>query len=391
MRNSFRWRELAVITLSMALAWGFRGQHGHERGAAIAGAMAGLSFAAVTGGPRWIGAAVIGSMTFAIGGSLSYGRFVSLAYAGSWEAILSLALIGVAWGGLGSLGLGLGLTLSQYRLWERGTIAGGLLVVWFLVDHLLWGRLTGPQDLATRQMMALVLLGSWAFLCAYVGVWRRDRASLRLAIAGAAGFGLGFPLAAWIQGVGQTTGIPVDWWKVAEHLIGLCGGSALGIAAVTLEPSWTLPLAVRPLERWLATVWLLWLLPCWLIANNLDFWVVEQALLPVWVGKAAWGALSLILVGLALWGWAEIRRGRTFVISWSPAQLRTLFLSFLWVVTFISASKDLTHGPLPHPTSIVFFLLALLVTWSLRAGCKTSRGRAGRSCQPGKARGGGVS
>lgn len=365
--DSVRWRELAVIALSLSLAWGFRGQHGHERGAAIAGAMTGLSFAAVTGGSRWIGAAVIGSMTFAVGGSLSYGRFISLAYQGSWEAILSLALIGLAWGGLGSLGLGLGLKLSQYRPWERGAIAGGLLIIWLLIDRILWGHLSGPQDLATREMMALVLLGSWAFLCAYVGVWRRDRTSLRLAIAGAIGFGAGFPLAAWVQGIGQASGIPVDWWKVAEHLIGLCGGSALGIAAISMEPAWTLPLAVRPLERWLAVAWLLWLLPVWMIANNLDFWIVERALLPVWMGKAAWMLLLLILLGLALWGWAEIRRGRTFVVSWSPHQLRVLFLTFLWLMTVISASKKLTTGHLIHPTPVVFFLLALLITWTLRS------------------------
>ncbi len=112
-----RWREVAVVALSMALAWGLRGQHGHERGSALVGAMAGLALAAVTGGSRWIGAAVIGSLSFAIGGSLSYGRFVHLAYHGFLEAILSLDLIGFAWGGLGSLGLGHGLALTRYRTW----------------------------------------------------------------------------------------------------------------------------------------------------------------------------------------------------------------------------------------------------------------------------------
>ncbi len=364
-------REVAIVALSVALAWGLRGEHGHERGSAIAGAMAGLSLAAVIGGPRWIGAAVIGSLSFAIGGSLSYGRFVGLAYQGSWEAILSLGLIGFAWGGLGSLGLGLGLALPKYRFWERVTIAGSLFLIWFLVDRLIWGRLKGPQDLATREMMAVVLLGVWVLLCAYVGVWRQDRTSLKLAMAGAIGFGLGFPLAAWVQGVGHMTGIPGDWWKVAEHLIGFCGGLSLGMAALTLEPAWLLPLAVRPLERWLAIIWLLWALPSWLIANNLDYWIVERSVLPVWVANLVWSLLLLTLLGLGFWGWSEIRRGRTFVTSWLPHQLKIIFLSFVWLTTLIGGAKALVGGAWT-PTPFGFLFLALLISWILRSSQKVT-------------------
>lgn len=365
LKRSLGWRELAIIALSLALAWGIRGQHGHERGAAIVGAMAGLSIAAVTGGPRWIGAAVIGSVTFAIGGALSYGRFIPLAYEGSFHAIASLGLIGFAWGGLGSLGLGLGLALPKYRLWERGIVAGSLLLLWFIVDHLLWGHLKGPQDLQTRELMATILLGCWVFLCAYVGAWRQDRTSLKLAIFGAIGFSLGFPLAAWVQGIGHATGLPVDWWKVSEHLIGLCGGIALGLAIRRSEPTWFLPLAVKPLERWFAVVWLLWLLPLWVLSNNLDYWVVERAALPPLTSKVVWRGGFLVLLWLALWGWIEVRRGRTFVTSWMPRHLRKIFLAFLWLTTVIAASKTLAVGTW-SPTPSVFFILAILITWLLR-------------------------
>lgn len=365
MKKHLSWAEIVVVALSISLAWGLRGQHGHEKGSAIAGAVAGLSLAAVTGGPRWIGAAVIGSLSFAIGGALSYGRFVQLAYQGSLEAIGSLALIGFAWGGLGALGLGLGLALPKYPLWERGTIAGGLFLVWFLVDRLLWGRMSGPQDLATRELMAVILLSCWAFLSAYVGVWRRDRTSLKLGLAGAIGFGVGFPLAAFIQGIGNITGVPVDWWKVAEHSIGLLGGLSLGLAVQHLEPSWTLPLAVRPWERWGAVAWLLWGIPSWLIANNLDYWISEKAWLPASAAKFAWIFLFMILAAFAAWGWLEIRRGRTFVTSWMPHHLQRLFLSFVWLTTAIAISKTLL-GEGVGPTPILFLLLALLVTWVLR-------------------------
>lgn len=369
-RFPFRFSELAVVALSLALAWGLRGQHGHERGAAAAGAMVGLSLAAVTGGPRWIGAAVIGSLGFAIGGSLSYGRFVNLAYQGSLEAIGSLALIGFVWGGFGSLGLGLGLALPRYKQWERMAVAGGLVLVWFLVDRILWSRLTGPTDLRTRELMAAVLLGVWLLLSAYVGVWRKDRVSLRLAFAGAVGFGVGFPLAAWVQGFGSSTGIHLDWWKVGEHLIGLCGGLALGLAALTLGAEWMQPMAIRPLERWLAMAWLLWLLPAWLIANNLDYWIVERALLPVSFEKVVWSLLGIVLLGLAVWGWLEVRRGRTFVTSWMPRHLRAVFLIFVWLTTTVAASKTIVAG-LWNPTPLGFLLLAAAVTWLVRRSAAT--------------------
>lgn len=353
------------MALAAALAWGLRGQHGHERGAAVAGAMVGLSLAAVTGGPRWIGGAVIGSLGFAIGGALSYGRFVNLASQGPLEATGSLALIGVVWGGLGSLGLGLGLALPRYRQWERVAVGGGLLLVWYFVDCLLWGRLAGPADLKTREMMAVVLLGVWALLSAYIGVWRQDRTSLRLTMAGAIGFGIGFPLSAWVQGLGSATGIHLDWWKISEHLVGLCGGLALGLAALTLDEQWVQPLAVRPLERWLATAWLLWLLPAWLIANNLDYWIDERALLPAAFEKAVWSVLLAVLAGLAVWGWLEVRRGRTFVTSWMPKHLRVIFLTFVWTTTVIASSKTLLIGAW-NPAPIGFFLLAGVLTRIMR-------------------------
>lgn len=361
------WNEAILVALAFSLAWGLRGQHGHEKGSALVGAMAGLALAAVTGGPRWVGAAVIGSLSFALGGSLSYGKFVQLAYEGSWEAILSLALIGIVWGGLGALGLGLGLAISKYRLWERMVIAGGLLLVWFVVDRLLWFRLTGPDDLYTRELMAGVFLGAWVFLCAYVGVWRQDVTSLKLAVAGAAGFGIGFPLSAWIQGIGNLTGIPIDWWKVSEHLIGFIGGLSIALGVMKTQPSWTLPLAVRPWERWLAVVWIMWLIPTWLMANNLDYWIDEKGWFSAGFGKTVWFLLFAALAGLALWGWKEIQRGRTFVTSWPPGHLRILFLSFVWITTLIGCGKTAMIEGMFHSTPIGFLLLALVITRFVQA------------------------
>ena len=361
MRN-IRWRELIIIALSVALAWGLRGQHGHERGAAVAGAMTGLAIGAVTGSAPWMGAAVIGSLTFAIGGSLSYGRFVQAAYEGSWEAIGSLALIGFVWGGLGALGLGLGLTLPRYKLWERVVIAGGLFLVWFLVDRLLWGWLAGPDDFWTRELIAIILLSVWALLSSYVGVWRGDSTSLKLAIAGAVGFGIGFPLAAWVQGIGNMTGLRVDWWKLSEHLIGLCGGVSIAAMVLSMKQTWQLPLAVKPWERWAAMVWLLWFLPAWLMANNVDYWVAERAIFPPHTRLMVWVILFLCLFALIVWGWSEMRRGRLFVISWMPRHLRRIFLCFVWITTLLACVKVLFSDEINFAT-FGFLGMAALITW----------------------------
>lgn len=364
-RTVFRWKDWLLVTLAMALAWGLRGQHGHERGAAMAGAMAGLVLAVVTGGPRWIGAAVLGSFGFAIGGGLSYGRFIQPASQGSLEAVLALGAVGFAWGGLGALLMGLGLALSTYRVWERTAIAGGLLLVWVAVDRLLWGRIQGPADLATRELMAGILLAAWLLLALYIGVFRADQVSFRLGMAGGIGFGVGFPLAAWIQGAGPATGLPLDWWNVAELAIGAVGGLALAVAVSTLKARWALPLAVRPWRRWLAFVWLLWLLPAWLIANNLDFWIAEKALLPVGVSGGVWAALLAVLAGLTVWGATEIRRGRTFTTSWMPKHLKMFFLLFLWIVTVVGCSKTWVAGVWNvHP--VIFLVLAGVVTWLVK-------------------------
>jgi len=363
--NRISWKQWIMVALAVALGWGLRGQHGHERGAAIAGAMAGLGLAAVTGGPRWMGAAVLGSLGFAIGGSLSYGRFISLAYAGSWEAVAALVFVGLSWGGLGSLTLGIGLSLPKYRLLERIFIIGGLFLVWVVVDHLLWGRLTGSDDLRTRELMILLLGVVWGLLLAYVGIVRRDHTSIKLAVAGGIGFAVGFPLAAWVQGAGSSTGIPLNWWKIGEHLIGFCGGAGLGWAALRQKGSWVLPLPVRPWERWWAMAWLIWFLPSWQLANNLDYWISERALFPLWLNQTAAIGSFLFLLALGLWGWTEIRRGRVFATSWMPRHLRRLFLIFLWLTTAIACSKTAFVGVVDPPV-LGFLLLALVLTWLVR-------------------------
>ena len=358
------WVSYLVVCLAMALAWGLRGIHGHERGGAIAGAMIGLALAGVTGSPRWVGAGVLGSLGFAIGGALSYGRYVGLAFQGVWHGVVSLIFVGVAWGGIGGLALGLGLALPQYRLWERLSIGLGLLGVWALIEFPLSARVEGLHDLATRDLMILVLLGAWGLLTAYVGVWKHDQPSIKLALAGALGFGIGFPLAAWVQGLGQMTGLPIDWWKVAEHGIGAIGGLALGVAGCALDSGWTPPIEVRPWERWTALAWLLWVIPAWTLANDVVYWTREHGVLSPEGARLIYTLAWLALAGFAVLGWFGIRSGRYFMVSWFPHQIRTFFLAFVWAVTSIAILKTVVVFGADGwgPTQSIFLALAVAVT-----------------------------
>ena len=360
----FPYVSYMVVAIAVALAWGLRGVHGHERGGAIAGGMAGLALAAVTGNPRWLIASVLGSLGFAVGGALSYGMFVQMAFEGVLHGVFALALVGIAWGGIGGLALGLGYALPQYRLSERLSIGVGLFLVWLCVDFLLPSRMTGLQDLAVRDLLVLVLVGAWLLLTAYVGAWKQDRRSLFLAVGCALGFGIGFPAAAWMQGMGQLTIIPIDWWKIAEHSIGAVGGLALAIFALKLEAEWVPPFEFHPWERWALCAWLLWGIPFWALANNLNHWVVERQTMDLQSAQSVFGWAWVALGVFVLFGWLEIKRGRAFVVSLFPHQLRTVFLAFVWLVTAIAIVKDIYPVGFSAwtPTQTTFLLMAAAVT-----------------------------
>ncbi len=358
------WRSAgsaAVVGLALALAWGLRGEHGHEPGAAMAGAMAGLSLAAVIGNPVWVRAAVIGSATFAIGGALSYGSLIAPAFHGSWEAIGSLLLVGMAWGGLGGLGLGMGRMRSAYRLREGALIGIVLLALWWLVDRHLWSLVTGPGDLASRRAMALILFSACLALALYARARHRDQCSWRLAVAGAVGFGVGFLVAVWVQGAGPRSGLPLDWWKLSEHVIGLCGGIAIWTVASRPEPR-APPGGSRPETVGLLEIaWLFGGIPSWLLANNVHYWVVERAVLPPRFQALLWVGWFASLAVLAPRYGERVRGSRRVIATWSPERLTRLFLGFLWLATGLGCSKTLLGGP-ATPNPIGFAALALVIT-----------------------------
>lgn len=351
-----RWRAWTIVAVTVMLAWGIRGQHGHERGAAFVGAAAGLALAAVTGRERWVWAALWGSLGFALGGTISYGQFIGRALDGSWPAAAALIGTGLVWGAFGGGALGWGYQAS--RPWERALTAAGLVAAWVCLD----GPLSATLDAGGLRSRGL-LLASFSVvvvgLVGYYAVVRRDLVIRRLALAGALGLGAGFLVAPQWLVWGPLSGWEMDWWKWMEHTIGLLGGLALAWGASGLPPAAPPPLARW--HRWAAFGWLLIGIPMWLWANNLVYWWWERRAVSDAVVGVVGLAWLIVLAAYLTVGAARARAGRWFQHPWSPQDLQGLYLAFLWFGTATAVAK--TWLPQPWgPTQTVFVGCAVVLT-----------------------------
>lgn len=339
------------------LAWGIRGQHGHERGAAFVGAAAGLALAAVTGVERWVWAACWGSLGFAVGGAVSYGWLVGETLGGSLPALVGLIGTGALWGALGSGALGWG--------FRRGRPHARLLMA--LLIGLAWGCLDGPLsmtgwigDTARRAILLTAFAVLVVVLLGYYVGYRRDAVISRLALAGAVGWGIGFPLAARWLAWGPPLGWGgIDWWKWMEHTIGLCGGVAL--AWSVLRTPFPAPPSMTPWHRWAACGWLFLGVPIWLWANNLVYWGWERKIVPfTMVGLLGAIGCAALAAYVAI-GVSQVRAGARFQRPWSPAALRGLCLAFVWLGTATAVAKTWLAQPWGS-TQTVFVGCAAVLT-----------------------------
>jgi len=106
---SFRTSAILLVLLSLSIGWGIRGNYGHEAGAMIPGALAGIAAALVSGREDWRRRvpyfAFFGALGWAFGGSIAYmvppsytcsGHLATQVY-GFFATFLEAFL----WGGLG--------------------------------------------------------------------------------------------------------------------------------------------------------------------------------------------------------------------------------------------------------------------------------------------------
>ena len=73
---SFRASSVLLVLLSLSVGWGIRGNYGHEYGAMIPGALAGMAAALMSGREDWRQRvpyfAFFGALGWAFGGSIAY-------------------------------------------------------------------------------------------------------------------------------------------------------------------------------------------------------------------------------------------------------------------------------------------------------------------------------
>lgn len=133
------WQCVLLAGMAGGLAWGIRGQYGHETGAMLSGLLVGSTLTlllcpranalAVARAVAWCAVAI------GIGGSMTYGQTVGLTQnapmVGNWAALrwgmLGLAVKGGIWIGFGGLLLGMGLGGIRYRAREMLLVMLGLI------------------------------------------------------------------------------------------------------------------------------------------------------------------------------------------------------------------------------------------------------------------------
>lgn len=109
---SWRWGTLLLVSLSLSLGWGIRGNFGHEDGAAFAGCLAAITVALLSGRKDWRDRvsyfAFFGALGWGLGGSQSYMQVMSYTESGRALSQLygyfCLFIMGFLWAGMGVMG-----------------------------------------------------------------------------------------------------------------------------------------------------------------------------------------------------------------------------------------------------------------------------------------------
>jgi hypothetical protein len=139
---------LLVSALSLSLGWGIRGNFGHEYGAMIPGALAGIAVALLSGREDWwrriAHFGLFGALGWSFGGSISYMHVIAYTHSGHLPSqtygFACLFVIGFLWAALGGAGTALPACLDRDRLASIFPPLLMVLVAWILQD-----LLVGPQ------------------------------------------------------------------------------------------------------------------------------------------------------------------------------------------------------------------------------------------------------
>ncbi|NUM55077.1 MAG: hypothetical protein HUU46_15635 [Candidatus Hydrogenedentes bacterium] len=115
-----------LVALSLSIGWGIRGNFGHEYGAMIPGALAGIAACLLSGREDWRERVayfgMFGALGWAFGASISYMQVISYTHSGHAPSQLygffGLFVIGFLWAGMGGAGTALPAVADRDRLTE---------------------------------------------------------------------------------------------------------------------------------------------------------------------------------------------------------------------------------------------------------------------------------
>ena len=255
------WKPVIFSAMAGGMAWGIRGQYGHETGAMIAGVLVSLTacFILCRKMPleQLVRAVALGVVAMGIGGSMSYGETVGLTHDGplrgnedAWRwGMLGLAIKGGVWIGFFGTFLGMGLSGRLYTSKNMIALMLAALGAYFMgintinypfrpyeVDAQFKYGMDGTQmihvnrfpggkgnikEAADKALPYLYFSDHWDWepyetirprwenwggqllalfvVFIYVGWWRDDKLARNMAIWGVIAGGIGFPAGQTVQ------------------------------------------------------------------------------------------------------------------------------------------------------------------------------------------------
>ena len=173
------WQPVLFAAMAGGMAWGVRGQYGHETGAMMAGLLVSLVLVCLfcRNAPSLWTARVVALCTVAMGfgGTMTYGQTLGLTHdagvIGNWSALrwglLGCAVKGGVWIGFAGVFLGMGLGGIRYR-------ARDMLVMMFALIGLYYigTRILNSPYYPERQILPPIYFSATWF-------WFPDKADLR--------------------------------------------------------------------------------------------------------------------------------------------------------------------------------------------------------------------
>lgn len=147
-------RAFLLVALSLSIGWGIRGNFGHEYGAMIPGALAGIAACLLSGREDWRDRVayfgMFGGLGWAFGATISYMQVIAYTHSGHAPSQLygffALFWIGFLWGGMGGAGTALPAVADRERLTELFRPLLWVFVFWTVLK---FGEV--PAVMAYRQ------------------------------------------------------------------------------------------------------------------------------------------------------------------------------------------------------------------------------------------------